>query len=50
MDVLLARSSKKMRMNPDVFGLSNTKYLRRNAVLELGDDVVMMYRTCHLIF
>jgi hypothetical protein len=28
-----------MHMNPDVFGLFNTKRLHRNAVLHLGDDV-----------
>jgi hypothetical protein len=39
MHVYLARSSKEMHMNPDAFGLSNTKHLRRNAVLHLGDDV-----------
>ncbi len=38
-----------MHMNPDVFGLSNTKHLCRNAVLHQGDDVVMMWRTCHFI-
>jgi hypothetical protein len=42
MHVLLARSSKEMHMNPDVFGQSNTKRLCRNAVLHQGDDVVMM--------
>jgi hypothetical protein len=50
MHVLLAWSSKEMHMNPDVFGLSNTKCLCRNAVLHQGDDVVMMWRACHLIF
>jgi hypothetical protein len=39
MHVHLAQSSKEMHMNPDVFGLSNTKRLRRNAVLHWGDDV-----------
>jgi hypothetical protein len=39
-----------MHMNPDMLGLSNTKCLRRNAVLHLGDDVVMMWWICHLIF
>jgi hypothetical protein len=33
MHVLLALSSKEVHMNPDVFGLSNTKCLCRNAVL-----------------
>jgi hypothetical protein len=45
----LARTSKEMHMNPDVFGLTNTKRLCRNAVLHQGDAVVMMWRTCHLI-
>jgi hypothetical protein len=49
MHVYLARTSKEMHMNPDVFGLSNTKHLHRNAVLHPGDDVVMMWQTCHLI-
>ncbi len=33
MHVYLIRSSKEMNMNSGVFGLSNTKHLRRNAVL-----------------
>jgi hypothetical protein len=45
MYVLLAQSSKEMHMNPDVFGLSNTECLCRNAVLHQGDDVVIMWRT-----
>jgi hypothetical protein len=31
--VYLIWSSKEMHMNSDVIGLSNTKHLRRNAVL-----------------
>ena len=50
MDVYLTQSSKEMHMNPDMFGLFNTKCLCRNAVLHQGDDVVMMWRTCNLIF
>ncbi len=49
MHVYLAWNFKEMHMNPDVFGLSNTGLLRRNAVLHPGDDVVMMWQTCHLI-
>ncbi len=45
MHVYLARTSKEMHMKSDVFGLSNTKRLRRNTVLHRGDDVVMMWRT-----
>ena len=33
----------------DMFGLSSTKHLRRNAVLHPGNDVVMMWWLCHLI-
>jgi hypothetical protein len=39
MHVHLTRSSKEMHINPDVFGPSNTKPLRRNAVLHQGHDV-----------
>jgi hypothetical protein len=28
-----SRVSKRLHMNSDIFGLYNTKYLRRNAVL-----------------
>ncbi len=49
MHVYLARTSKEMRMKSDMFGLSDTKCLRRNAVLHPGDDVVMMWWTCHRI-
>ncbi len=33
MHVYLARTSKEMHMKPDMFGLSNTNCLCRNAVL-----------------
>ena len=33
----------------DVFGLSSTKHLHRNAVLHSGNAVVMMWWLCHLI-
>jgi hypothetical protein len=49
MHVYPALSSKEMHMNPDMFGLSNAKHLHRNAVLHQGDDVVVMWRTCHLV-
>ncbi len=49
MHVYLARTSKEMHMKSDVIGLSNTKRLCRNAVLRQGDDVVLRWRTCHLI-
>ncbi len=49
MHVYLAQTSKEMHTNPDMFGLSNIECLRRNAVLHQGDDVVMMWQTCHLI-
>ncbi len=49
MHVYLARTCKEMHMNPDVFGLSNTGHLRRNAVLHPGDDMVIMWWACHLI-
>jgi hypothetical protein len=39
MHVYLARTFKEMHMNFDVFGLSNTNRLCRNAVLHQGDDV-----------
>jgi hypothetical protein len=38
-----------MHMKSNVFGLSNTKRLHRNAVLRRDDDVVLRGRTCHLI-
>jgi hypothetical protein len=43
MHVLLAWTSKEMHMDFDVFGLSNTKCLCRNAILHQSDDVVMMW-------
>ncbi len=49
MHVYLAWTSKEMHMNPDMFGLSNAKRLRKNAVLHQDDDVVMMRQTCHRI-
>ena len=49
MHVYLDQTSKEIHMKSDVCGLSNTKCLRRNAVLHQGDDVVMMWWTCHLI-
>ncbi len=33
MSVYLSQNSKEIHMTSDVFGLSNTKHLRRNAVL-----------------
>ncbi len=45
----LARTSKEMHMKSDVFGLSNTQCLHRNAVLHQGVDVVLRWWTCHLI-
>jgi hypothetical protein len=38
-----------MTIRSDVFGLSSTKHLRRNAVLHPEDDFVMMWWLCHLI-
>ncbi len=49
MHVYLAWTSKEMHMKSDMFSLSNTGHLHRNAVLHPGDDVVMMWQTCHLI-
>ncbi len=49
MHVYLARTSKEMHMKSDVFCLSNNKFVSRNVVLHQDDDVVMMWRTCHLI-
>jgi hypothetical protein len=49
MHVYLARTTKEMHMKSDVFGLSDTKRLHRNAVLHPSDDVVMMWWPCHLI-
>jgi hypothetical protein len=39
----------EITIRSDVFGLSSTEPLHRNAVLHLGDDVVMMWWLCHLI-
>ncbi len=50
MHVYFAQTSKEMHMKSDVFGLYNTKRLCRNAVLHSGDDVVMMWQICHLIW
>ncbi len=52
---LIWRSFDKTHMNSDVFGLSNTKHLRRNAVLCWDDDVaslpphnLMIWQACHI--
>jgi hypothetical protein len=39
----------EITISSDVFGLSSTKNLCRNAVLHPGDDVMMMWWLCHLI-
>ncbi len=39
----------EITISSDVFGLSSTKHLRRNAVLHPSHDVVMMWWLCHLI-
>jgi hypothetical protein len=39
----------EITISSDVFGLSSIEHLRRNAVLHLDDDVVMMWWLCHLI-
>ncbi len=39
----------EMTIRSDVFGLSSTKHLRRNAVLHPGNDVAMMCWLCQLI-
>ncbi len=49
MHVYLVRTSKEKYMKSDMFNLSNTRHLHSNAVLHPGDDVVMMWWTCHLI-
>ena len=36
------KRSMEITINSDVFGLSSTKHLRRNAVLHPGDDVVAL--------
>jgi hypothetical protein len=49
MHVYLARTTKEMHMKSDMFGLSNTKHLCRNTVLDQGNDVVLRWWTYHLI-
>ncbi len=39
----------EITISSDMFGLSSTKHLRRNAVLHPGNDVVMMWWLCHFI-
>jgi hypothetical protein len=39
----------EITISSDVFGLSSTEPLHRNAVLHLGDGVVMMWWLCHLL-
>ncbi len=39
----------EITIRSDVFGLSSTKHLRRNAVLHPDNDLVMMWWLCHLI-
>ncbi len=39
----------EITIRSDVFGLSSTKHLRRNAVLHPVNDLVMMWWLCHLI-
>jgi hypothetical protein len=39
----------EITIRSDVFGLSSTKPLRRNAVLHPNDDVVMMWWLCRFI-
>jgi hypothetical protein len=39
----------EITISSDMFGLSSTKHLHRNAVLHPGDDVVMMWWLCRLI-
>jgi hypothetical protein len=42
MNVFLSQSSKEIHMTSDMFGLSDTKHLHRNAVLCYDDDVVSL--------
>jgi hypothetical protein len=49
MHVYLDRTSEEMHINSDLFRLSDTKRLYRNAVLHPDDDVAMMWQTCNLI-
>jgi hypothetical protein len=39
----------EITIRSDVFGLSSTEHLRRNAVLHPNDDMVMMWWLCHFI-
>ncbi len=39
----------KITISSDMFGLSSTKPICRNAVLHLSNDVAMMWWLCHLI-
>jgi hypothetical protein len=39
----------EMTIRFDVFSLSSTKHLRRDAVLHPDKDLVMMWWLCHLI-
>jgi hypothetical protein len=55
MHVYLARSSKEIHMNPDVFGLSNTNpYAGMQSCIEIDDvaslpaHILMMWQAHHL--
>jgi hypothetical protein len=55
MHVYLARSSKEMHMNPDVFGLYNTKpyagiqsCIVNDGMASLQPHNLMMWQVCHL--
>jgi hypothetical protein len=39
----------EITIRSDMFGLSSTKHLRRNAVPHPGNEVVMVWWLCHLI-
>ncbi len=39
----------EITIRSDMFGLSSTEHLRRNAVLHPNNDVVMMWWLCHFI-
>jgi hypothetical protein len=39
----------EITISSNVFDLSSTNHLRRNAVLHPGNGVVMMWWLCHLI-
>jgi hypothetical protein len=43
MNVYISQGSKEIHMTSDMFGLSNTKHLCRNAVLHGNDDVTASY-------